>query len=120
LFTGMLGGDLKCDLSLRGQPINIDMLLMMRTNMMFYMHVINYFAQCMITKRVWCDFKNELMRGEGGNDLFNEYLTVSDEAFIVLSLLNYHERCWTADFKQQGNLVSLVTLLFLLDLVIYL
>ncbi|MGL6008033.1 MAG: hypothetical protein ACRC1D_01105, partial [Culicoidibacterales bacterium] len=73
------------------------MLLMMRCNVTFYAHAMNYYGPCVVSVRVWKDLKAALIRGERNPSVLDEYFTISDEAFVLLMLLNYHDR-WVAEF----------------------
>jgi hypothetical protein len=71
---------------------------MMRANITFYVHFVNHFAPSIVSVRRWNEFKATKHRIAIGEDTLDEFFSVSDEAFMVLVLLNYYER-WTAEFE---------------------
>ena len=71
---------------------------MMRSNITFYVHLVNHFAPGIVSSRRWNKFKATKHRIAIGEDTLDEFFTVSDEAFMVLVLLNYYDR-WTAEFE---------------------
>jgi hypothetical protein len=78
------------------------MLEMMRANVTLYAHWLNYFAPCIVSVKRWNDFKASTTRMQNGEDILDEFLTVSDEAFMLLVLINYGAR-WTAEFQATTN-----------------
>ena len=84
-------------------------MLMMRQNVSSYTHFVNYFAPCIVSVKVWGDFKASKAKYENGNDILDEFFTTSDEAFMLVVLLNYEER-WKAELTMK--MVSLTTSLF--------
>ena len=83
-------------------------MLMMRQNVSSYTHFVNYFAPGIVSVKVWGDFKASKAKYENGNDILDEFFTTSDEAFMLVVLLNYEER-WKAEL-QMKTLTTMVRL----------
>lgn len=98
LDAGILSNDSKCHASIRGKPIDFDQLQTMRVNMTSYVNYVNHFAPCIVSVQTWKDLKATKGRMAMGIDTLDEFFTVSDEAFMIVVLLNYEER-WTAEYE---------------------
>jgi len=110
----MLAGNAKCAAAIRGQDLNLCNIEMMRLNVTFYAHIINHFAPCVVSVQVWKDFKATKHHLTKKEDPLEQFLTVSDEAFMLVVLLNYQDR-WTAEFElqqQQKYKVRKIVLVF--------
>ena len=81
-------------------------MLQMRQNQVHYIALMDVFAPCVVSSSVW---NNDALMAKycGDNqDNFQEYvLTVSDEAFMLLVLVNYAAR-WAAELQMESKMVS--------------
>jgi hypothetical protein len=82
-----------------------EFLTQLRSNMVQYVPFLHRFAPCVISKKKWKRLSGMETLGDGRSyDAFDDILSVSDEAFIVLVLLNYSER-WLAEGQRQHTQV---------------
>ena len=89
-----------------GSDADIEYMLQMRQNQVHYISLIDVFAPCIVSKSVWND--DALMAAYCGDNQHNfqeHVLTISDEAFLLLVLVNY-VACWTAEFQLETKMVS--------------
>jgi hypothetical protein len=90
-----------------GSDADIAYMLQMRQNQVHYISLIDVFAPCIVSNSVWND--NALTVAYCGNNQQNiqeHVLTISDEAFLLLVLVNYAAR-WTAEIQLESKSVSL-------------
>ena len=82
-------------------------LKLMRENICHYANIIDDFAPCIVLSKVWNDdVKMNLYCNTSDTKLWaNKILSISDEAFLVLVLLNYTNR-WIAEIQQEFQQVS--------------
>jgi hypothetical protein len=81
-------------------------MLQMRQNQVHYISLIDAFATCIVSSRVWND--DALMAKYCGNNVqnFQEHVwTISDEAFLLLASVNYAD-CWSAEVQLEIKMVS--------------
>jgi hypothetical protein len=89
-----------------GSDADIAYMLQMRQNQAHYISLIDMFAPCIVFSSVWND--DALMAEYCGNNKqnFQEHvLTISDETFLLLVLLNY-TACWLAEVHLEAKMVS--------------
>ena len=78
----------------------------MRQNQVHYISLIDVFAPCILSSSVWND--DAVMAEYCGNNEqnFQEHvLTISDETFLLLVLLNYAAR-WSAEVQLENKMES--------------
>ena len=75
-----------------GKEADIEYMLDMRANLVHYVHLIDVYAPCIVGRTNW-NSKANMTRHCGDNaQSFNDFvLSFSDEAFLLLVLLNYTE-----------------------------
>ena len=82
-------------------------MLQMRQNQVHYISLMDVFAPCIVSSSVL--WNNDALMAEycGDNqDNLQEYiLTISDEAFMLLVLVNYAAR-WAAELQMENTMVS--------------
>jgi hypothetical protein len=62
----------------------------MRANLVNYVNLIDIFAPCIVSVNAWNDETNMRRYCGASDDLFNHHvLSKSDEAFLLLVLINY-------------------------------
>lgn len=71
----------------------------MRKNMTHYVEFLDMFAPSVVTSRVWNDDLLVEAACNGGLGAFEQLLTVTDEAFILLAMSNYVTR-WYAEIDK--------------------
>lgn len=78
--------------------LDTKMLLEMRKNICYYAQILDEFAPCIVLAKNWNnDMKMNLYCCTTDQKLWAQHvLSVSDEAFLVLVLLNYSKR-WFAE-----------------------
>lgn len=79
-------------------PNNFCYLLELRQNIVDYVDFIHIFAPCVVSCAKWKDHQSFDRLQTGNAMAFNELLTPSDEAFILLVFINYAER-WYAELQ---------------------
>ena len=68
----------------------MDYLLAMRANLVNYVNLIDIYAPCIVSTTAWNDETNMRRYCGSSNDLFHHHvLSKSDEAFLLLVLINY-------------------------------
>ena len=88
-----------------GSNDDIDYMLQLRQNQVHYTTLIDVFAPCIVSNSMWND--DALMAKYCGDNQYNfqeHVLTISDEAFLLLVLVNYAAR-WTAELQLQTKVV---------------
>ena len=68
-----------------------------------YITFIDTFAPCIVGKKIWNDPTFPMKRVAEGKLAFDNILTVSDEAFLVLCMRNYRERWLEEFFRKTRN-----------------
>lgn len=83
-------------------------MLLMRENLVYYVHLIDIYAPCIVGKSKWNDIAN-MTRYCGNNEQqFNDHvLSISDEAFLLVVLFNYTET-WMSEVEQNISKVCTV------------
>ncbi len=95
----------------------MEYMLDMRDNLVHYVHLIDIYAPCIVRRSCWND-KANMMRYCRASDLFNDFVfSVSEEAFLLLVLLNY-TKTWMSEMTNKqakvGNVCSGVVLLVII------
>jgi hypothetical protein len=82
-------------------------MLQMRQNQVHhYISVIDVFAPCIISNSVWnVDALMAAYCGDNQHNFQEHVLTISDEACLLLVLVNYAAR-WTAEIQLETKTVS--------------
>ena len=88
------------------EDTDVDALLKMRFNILHYVCVIDAYAPCIVGSSTWnSDTNMEQFCGDN-NDNFQTYvLSVSDEAFLLLVLINYGPT-WFSEIMLERHKVS--------------
>ena len=90
-----------------GSDDDIAYMLQLRQNQVHYISLIDVFAPCIVSNSLWND--DALMAaycGDSNQQNFQDYvLTISDEAFLLLVLVNYAAR-WSAEVQLEKQMVS--------------
>jgi hypothetical protein len=80
----------------------------MRDNLVHYVHLIDIYAPCIVGHSAWNDKATMMRYCRGNAALFNEFvLSISDEAFLLLVLLNY-TATWMSEMTNEQAKVSKV------------
>jgi hypothetical protein len=81
-------------------------ILQMRQNRVHYISLIDVIALCIVSSSVW---NNDALMAEycGNNEhnLQEHVLTISDEAFLLLILVDYAP-CWSAEVQLENKMVK--------------
>jgi hypothetical protein len=94
-----------------GSDDDIRTLLAMRSNIVNYVHLIDIYAPCVVKSSIWN--RDAIMTQYCGDNAsnFHEYiLSISDEAFLLLVLLNY-SATWMAEIEEEHRKVRLELIL---------
>ena len=68
-------------------------MLEMRKNMVHYVQLIDAYAPCVVSSRAWNNEANMAAYCGSNNRLFEQHvLSISDEAFMLVVLVNYSTR----------------------------
>lgn len=90
----------------KGTDDDMQYMLDMRDNLVFYVHLIDIYAPCIVGKRQWNDKANMMRYCGDSAQLFNDHvLSISDEAFLLVVLLNYTET-WMSEVEGELTMVS--------------
>lgn len=88
--------------------MDIIKLMRMRQNLVHYVHLVRIYAPCIVSSRVWNDKTNMLRNCTDNEQLFREnVLTISDEAFMLLVLINY-SKTWMQEIQDEHHKVCRV------------
>jgi hypothetical protein len=80
-----------------GSTADTEYMLMMRQNTVHYVHLIDIFAPCIVSSEAWNNTSRMKNYCGDSMQLFqNHVLSVSDEAFLLLILINY-TATWKAE-----------------------
>ena len=93
-----------------GNDADIKALLTMRSNIVNYVHVIDIYAPCVVKSSIWN--RDAIMTQYCGDNAsnFHEYvLSISDEAFLLLVLINY-SATWMAEIEDEYRKVCCLTI----------
>lgn len=91
-----------------GTDMDIIKLMRMRQNLVHYVHLVHIYAPCIVSSRVWNDKTNMLRNCTDNEQLFREnVLTISDEAFMLLVLINY-SKTWMQEIQDEHHKVCRV------------
>jgi hypothetical protein len=92
---------------MNGAQTDIDKFLMMRKNCGFYSIILDMYAPAIVSAKVWNNETN--MKAYCGTDHPKEFgkhvLTVSDEAFLLIVLINYSAH-WYSEIQKKTKDVS--------------
>lgn len=89
-----------------GSDDDIAYMLQMRQNQVHYIALMDVFAPCIVSSSVWNNDALMVKYCGDNQDNFQEYvLTISDEAFMLLVLVNYAAR-WAAELQMEKKMVS--------------
>jgi hypothetical protein len=93
---------------MNGAQTDIDKLLMMHKNCGFYSEILDMYAPAIVSAKVWNNKAN--MKAYCGTDDPKEFgkhvLTVSDEAFLLIVLINYSAH-WYSEIQKKTKDVRL-------------
>ena len=82
-------------------------MLAMRDNLLHYVHLIDIYAPCIVGRSKWNNKTNMTNSCCAGNGEFNEYVfLLSDEAFLLLVLLNY-TATWLSELSVEKSKIRL-------------
>lgn len=101
--TGKISGYSSIDCTDAG----LQYMLCLRENQVHYVHLIDNFAPCIVSAKVWNN--DQCMEQYCGADQSSFHLnlfSISDEAFMLLVLLNYAAR-WKAELHVEHQQVSI-------------
>jgi hypothetical protein len=101
-----------------GSDDDINSLLSMRKHIVNYVHVIDIYAPCVVKSNIWNRDTN--MTQYCGDNLHNfqtYVLSISDEAFLLLVLINY-SATWMAEIENEQHKVCCPIMLTCLKLLI--
>lgn len=92
----------------KGNDMDMEYMLDKRCNLVHYVHLIDIYAPCIVGHSNWNDKANMTRYcGESGA-LFNDFVfSISDEAFVLLVLLNY-TKTWMSELEFEQAKVSAV------------
>ena len=77
----------------------------MRKNIVNYVHVIDIYAPCIVKSSVWNnDARMKQYCGENA-DFHNYVLSISDEAFLLVVLINY-TATWMSEIAAEHRKVN--------------
>ena len=85
---------------------NVPYMLEMRKNMVHYVQLIDAYAPCVVSSRAWNNEANMAAYCGSNDRLFERHvLSISDEAFMLVVLVNYSTR-WQAEYEHDIKKVS--------------
>ena len=77
---------------------NIPYMLSMRNSMIHYVQLIDAYAPCVVSSRAWNNDANMgAYCGPNANMFERKILSISDEAFLLVVLINYAAR-WQSEY----------------------
>jgi len=85
-----------------GNDADLQALLAMRSNIVNYVHVIDIYAPCVVKSSIWN--RDAIMTqycGDNASNFHNYVLSISDEAFLLLVLINY-SATWMAEIEDES------------------
>ena len=89
-----------------GTDADIDQLLTMRKNIVNYVHVIDIYAPCIVKSNIWNnDATMKQYCGENADNFQNYVLSISDEAFLLVVLINY-TATWMSEIAAEHRKVN--------------
>ena len=106
MFTDGETGKINGYQRITGSDDDIAYMLQMRQNQVHYIALMDVFAPCIVSSSVWNN--DALMAkycGDNQDNLQEYVLTISDEAFMLLVLVNYAAR-WAAELQMENTMVS--------------
>ena len=78
----------------------------MRENHVHYVHLIDIYAPCIVGHSIWNNKTNMTQSCRDSGGLFNDFVfSQSDEAFLLLVLLNYTET-WMSELTHEQSKVT--------------
>jgi hypothetical protein len=95
---------------MNGSPKDLERLLQLRENCAFYCEILDHYAPAIVQLKTWNNDDNMAAHcGTTDMKAFEQHvLSISDEAFILLVLINSAER-WMADVMRTSKMVSITT-----------
>jgi hypothetical protein len=109
-FTDGVNGKIPNFIVSHGTEMDMTKLMTMRRNLVHYVTLINIYAPRIVSTRVWNDQANMKRNCTGNEKLFqNHVLSISDEAFMLLVLINY-TATWMQEIQEEHRKVSHVKL----------
>jgi hypothetical protein len=88
-----------------GKDADMDYILDMRANLVHYVHLIDIYAPFIVGHSQWNDKANMTRYCRDSASLFNDFVfSISDEAFVLLVLLNYTET-WMVELDEEQSKV---------------
>jgi hypothetical protein len=91
-----------------GNAADMEYMLDMRENHVHYVHLIDIYAPCLVGHSIWNDKANMTRHCQDGAAAFNDQVfSISDEAFLLLVLLNYTET-WMSELASEQSKVCFV------------
>ena len=95
-----------------GKDADMEYMLDMRCNLVHYVHLIDIYAPCIVGHSNWNDMANMTRYCRDSASLFNDFVfSISDEAFVLLVLLNYTETWMSELALEQSKVRNLVTII---------
>jgi hypothetical protein len=89
----------------KGTNADMEYILDMRSNLVHYVHLIDIYAPCIVGHSQWNDKANMMRYCGNSASLFNDFVfSISDEAFVLLVLLNYTET-WMFELELEQSKV---------------
>jgi len=89
-----------------GDEADMEYMLAMREHLVHYVNFIDIYAPCIVGHKTWNNIANMTRFCTGNGDMFhNHVLSLSDEAFLLLVLLNY-SATWMSEIKAEHAKVS--------------
>ena len=89
-----------------GNNADIQALLAMQSNIFNYVHVIDIYAPCVVKSSIWNhDAIMTQYCGENAPNFHEYVISISDEAFLLLVLINY-SATWMAEIEDEYCKVS--------------
>ena len=84
----------------------MEYMLDMRDNLVHYVHLIDIYAPCILGHSIWNNKTNMTRYCRDSGGLFNDFVFLqSDEAFLLLVLLNYTET-WMSELTHEQSKVT--------------
>jgi hypothetical protein len=88
-----------------GTDADNEQLLAMRKNIVNYVHVIDTYAPCIVKSSIWNnDVTMEQYCGDNAANFNNYVLSISDEAFLLIVLINY-AATWMSEIAEEHRKV---------------
>ena len=90
----------------KGSAADMEYMLDMRDNLVHYVHLIDIYAPCIVGHSIWNNKTNMTRYCRDSGGVFNDFVfSQSDEAFLLLVLLNYTET-WMSELTHEQSKVT--------------